>query len=80
VDLFRWQIIKLPEGKDPSTAGGADLLVRAVDDIGSGVAARISWADKPFQVRVIAGGPCCGGEAAPSTGPSVTPTPREPLP
>jgi hypothetical protein len=72
VDLFRWQIVKLPDGSDPSTAG-ADLLVRAVDDPGKGVAARISWADKPFQVRVITGA-CCGSEGGASTQPAVTPT------
>jgi hypothetical protein len=80
VDLFRWQILKLPDGTDPSTAGGADVLVRAVDNPGRGVAARISWADKPFQVRVITGGPCCGSDVAPATQPSVTPTPPNSVP
>ena len=67
VDLFRWRLKLLPAGETPAERFDADVFVRAVDDPSRGVGVGLppptvplawgspsvmSWAAKPFEVRV----------------------------
>ena len=73
VDLWQWELVLLP--RDGGAPAPDDVMVRVIDH-GPRAAAPISWAAKPFEIRVAERPPAsaAGGSAGPAaTAPSRTP-------